>query len=97
LNTPSSSGGSGGASSTAGTGGGSSNCTNLSGEGFTNGGCQTNATCNGNTVLVVCMPSDSQAFCSCEVNGNTAGTCPSALTTDSCSPTMGCCAMYVGG
>jgi hypothetical protein len=85
--------------STGGSSGAGIACGNLSGEGLQGGGCETDAVCNGKKVLVQCTPSSTGATCTCEVNGNSAGSCDDSRSLPNahvCDPTSGCCAMFFG-
>src|SRR5690242_7242671 len=57
------------------TGGVPPGCSNLSGEAFQGGGCQTDAVCNGRKILIQCAPDQAGATCTCTVSGSTTGTC----------------------
>jgi hypothetical protein len=90
----------GGSVTTGGSGGASAACVGLSGEQLSNGGCVTDATCNGQSVVIQCGPdpSQTQGVCTCTVNGSAVGTCTEPLMSSTlCSPTAGCCASSVGG
>jgi hypothetical protein len=77
--------------------GASAACSNLSGEQLSNGGCQADAQCGGESVLIQCNPNSSTggSTCLCEVNGSPVGSCQEASgSSNTCNPTNGCCGVF---